>query len=175
MLFALLAAIVLGLASTAGDMLWAGLSLRHRVGYGLVHGAAICLAIGAFVGVHARRPAAGIAAGPVVGLLAAGTFYVLAPWLRYYAMFPAWMFFWVCFAVLQKQLCRDPRWGSALARGAAAALVSGLAFYLISGIWTRPSRGGPNYWFNLSAWTFAFFPGFAALFSRRRGDGPASR
>jgi hypothetical protein len=111
----------------------------------------------------------------VIGLLAAGTFYVLAPWLRYYAMFPAWMLFWLCFAVLQKQLCRDPRWGSAFARGAAAALVSGLAFYLISGIWTRPPRGGPNYWFNLGAWTFAFFPGFAALFVRPRGDRLPSR
>jgi hypothetical protein len=168
-ILALVAAIVLGAASTAGDMLWAGLSLRHRVVYGLVHGAVICLAIGAFVGARAGRPVAGIAAGPAIGLLAAATFYVLAPALGYYAMFPAWMFFWLCFAVLQKRLCREARWAPALARGLAAAVVSGLAFYLISGIWTRPPRGGPNYWYNLAAWTFAFFPGFASLFAGFRG------
>lgn len=165
LIFAVIAAIVLGAASTAGDMLWAGLSLRHRVVYGLVHGAVICLVIGAFVGGRARRLGAGIAAGPVIGLLAATLFYVLAPALGYYGMFPAWMFFWICFAVLQKQLRGERRWAPALARGLAAAIVSGLAFYVISGIWTRPPRSGPNYWYNLGAWTFAFFPGFASLFT----------
>jgi hypothetical protein len=145
-------------------MLWAGLSLRHRVGYGLVHGAIICLLIGAFIGWRAGSPSRGVAAGPIVGVLAAGVFYLLAPWWRYYAMFPAWMFFWVCFALLQKALRRERSWGPSLARGTTAAIVSGLAFYAISGIWTNPPRGGPNYLYNLGAWTFAFFPGFAALF-----------
>ena len=177
MIFAAGAAIALAAAMTAGDMLWAGLSLRHRVGYGLAHGALICLVIGAFVGWHARRPLAGVAFGPLIGLLAAALFYVLAPWLRYSAMFPAWMFFWICFAILQKQLARDGAWGPAIARGVVAAVVSGLAFYLISGVWTRPPRGGPNYFFNFGAWFIAFLPGFLALFTRRRDQavpGPAS-
>jgi hypothetical protein len=167
-----IAAIVLGAASTAGDILWAGLSLRHRVVYGLVHGAVICFAVGGFVGAHAGRTVAGLAAGPIIGLLAAGTFYVLAQWLGYYAMFPAWMSFWLLFALLQQQLGREANRGTALARGLSAAILSGLAFYAISGIWTRPPREGPNYWFNLAAWTFAFFPGFAALFvgARRASD-----
>lgn len=164
---AIIAALVLGIASTAGDMLWAGLSLRHLMVYGLVHGAVICLAIGGFVGWRAGRVGAGLAAGPVVGLLAAGLFYMLAPRLGYHAMFPAWMFFWVCFAVLQRGLRREAAWMPALARGVAAALVSGVAFYAISGIWTRPAPGGPNYLYHLAAWTFAFFPGFAALFVER--------
>jgi hypothetical protein len=161
---AALAALVLGAASTAGDMLWAGLSLRHRMVYGLLHGALICLAIGAFVGWPARRVASGVAAGPLIGLLAAGVFYLLAPRLGYYAMFPAWMFFWICFALLQRWLRREPAWAPALARGVAAAVVSGAAFYAISGIWTRPAPGGPNYLYHFAAWSFAFFPGFAALF-----------
>jgi hypothetical protein len=168
------AALLLGMASTAGDMLWAGLSLRHLMAYGLVHGALICLVIGALVGWHAGRTGTGLAAGPVIGLLAAGLFYVLAPRLGYYAMFPAWMFFWLCFAILQRMLRRDAAWLPALIRGTSAALVSGLAFYAISGIWTRPAPGGPNYLYHFAAWAFAFFPGFVALFAAWRQPLPRS-
>ena len=166
-MFASAAALALAAAMTAGDMLWAGLSLRHRVAYGLAHGALICLVIGGFVGWRARRPAAGLLAGLPIGVLAAGVFYVLAPWLRYSAMFPAWMFFWICFALLQKQLTRERAWLPDLARGACAAVLSGIVFYLISGVWTRPSAGGPNYLFHFAAWFAAFLPGFLALFTRR--------
>jgi hypothetical protein len=169
----LVAALVLGAVSAVGDMLWAGLSLRQRVAYGLLHGAMLCLMIGGFIGRRAGSLWMGIAAGPVVGVLAAGVFYVLAPWLRYYAMFPAWMFFWVCFALLQKLLVREPAWGSALSRGLIAAVGSGLAFYAISGVWTNPPRGGPNYLYNFGAWTVAFLPGFAALFVGPGASGPA--
>lgn len=163
---AILAAVILGAASTVGDFLWAGLSLRHRAVSGLVHGALICLCIGAIVGWQSRRTARGAAAGPLIGFLAAGTFYALAPWFGYYAMFPAWMFFWICFALLQKGMRGERAWTPAIARGLVAAVISGAAFYAISGIWIRPPRGGPNYLYNLGAWTFAFFPGFAILFVR---------
>ena len=168
MTHALIAAVVLGAASTLGDMLWAGLSLRHRMGYGLAHGAAICSFIGAFVGWRAGRLGSGLVAGPLIGLLAAGLFYVLAPWLRYSAMFPAWMFFWICFALLQKLLMREPGWRGAVVRGLVAAVASGAAFYAISGIWTNPPRQGPRYIYNFAAWSVAFLPGFAALFVAAR-------
>ena len=161
---AIVASVILAAASTAGDMLWAGLSLRHRVVSGLLHGAIICLLIGGAVGWHARRTLRGLAAGPVIGFVAAGVFYLLAPWLRYYAMFPAWMFFWICFALLQKTLVYERLWGLAIGRGVVAAIASGLVFYAISGIWTNPPPSGPNYLYNLAAWTIAFIPGFAALF-----------
>lgn len=165
MIFAIGAAFTLAVAMTVGDMLWAGLSLRHRVVSGVSHGALMCLLIGAFIGWRTQRALAGMAAGLPIGVLAAGVFYVLAPWLRYYAMFPAWMFFWICFALLRKQLARDASWAAAIVRGLVAAIVSGLAFYMISGIWTRPPSGGPNYLFNLGAWFVAFLPGFVALFA----------
>lgn len=164
---ALIAALVLGAIMTFGDYVWAVLNLRHRMAYGLVHGAVICLAIGTAIGLRERRPAAGITAGPIIGLLAAGGFYVLAPWLRYSAMFPMWMLFWICFALLQAWLRRERGVGAAATRGLVAAMLSGIAFYAISGIWTRPSPGGPDYLRHFLSWAFAFFPGFAALFFRR--------
>jgi hypothetical protein len=161
---AAVAAVALGVLSTFGDFLWEALRLRHRVVTGVGHGAVICLAIGLAIGLRAERPLPGVIVGPLVGVLAAATFYLLAPALGWNAMFPAWMLFWICFALLQTWLSRGHRWGVALARGLVAALLSGAAFYLVSGMWTKPPRGGPNYAMNLVSWTFAFFPGFLALF-----------
>jgi hypothetical protein len=168
MLHSLIAAVALAAASTAGDMLWAGLSLRNRMGYGLIHGALICLCIGAVIGWRAHRLGLGVVFGPVIGLVAAASFYVLAPRLRYYAMFPAWMLFWICFGLLQRFLQHHGAWFPAILRGVLAAILSGAAFYAISGIWTDPPPGGPNYLYNFGAWTVAFLPGFLALFTGGR-------
>jgi hypothetical protein len=168
MFHAAIASIVLAAVMTFGDFFWAAMNLRHRVAYGIVHGAAMCLFIGAAIGLRERRVLAGVLAGPLIGVLAACSFYLLAPWFRLAAMFPAWMLFWICFALLQGQLARERRIAGGIQRGIVAAVLSGVAFYLISGIWTRHDPGGPNYAWNLAAWSFAFFPGFAALFWNRR-------
>jgi hypothetical protein len=169
MLDALVAALALGAVSTVGDFVWDVLHLRHRMWYGLGHGAVICFSIGAVIGIRERRIVPAIAAGPAIGLIAAGGFYLLAPWLRYSAMFPMWMLFWLCFALLQEWLGPRARSSArrAVIRGLVAALLSGLAFYAISGIWTQPSPGGPNYLQHFLSWSFAFLPGFLALFAGR--------
>jgi hypothetical protein len=172
MLHAILASLLLGAVMTLGDFVWEALTLRHRVAYGLAHGAVLCLGIGAFIGWRTGRVAPGAAAGPLVGVAAAGLFYLLAPSLGWTAMVPAWMFFWMCFGLLQTALRRDRRWGAALLRGATAAVLSGIAFWAISGIWTRPSPGGPDYVRNLWSWTVAFLPGFVCLFTGERGHPP---
>jgi hypothetical protein len=163
MLYAVCSAVVLGAVMTFGDFLWAALNIRHRALNGIVHGAAMCLCLGAAIGIRERRPLAGILAGPLVGAAAACAFYLMAPWLRMSAMFPAWMLFWICFAFLQARMAGERSIGQAAVRGLVAAVLSGVAFYLISGIWT--SHRPPNYLWNLVAWSFAFFPGFAVLFS----------
>jgi hypothetical protein len=160
---ALIASALLAVVATLGDFVWEFWNVRHTALYGVIHGAVFCLAIGAAVGARAGRLLPGILAGPLIGVLAAGVFYVLAPALRMNAMFPAWMLFWICFAFLQRQL-REERASHAIARGLAAAVLSGIAFYLVSGIWTDRAPGGPNYLRNLLSWAFAFFPGFASLF-----------
>lgn len=177
MIHAIAGALLLGAVSTLGDFVWAALRLRHRMGYGLVHGAVVCLCVGLVIGWRARRPGLGAAAGPFIGVAAAGLFYILAPAIGYNAMFPAWMFFWACFGLLQAQLDRRQPYREAVVRGFAAAVLSGLVFYGISGIWSRPSPGGPDYVRHFLAWTIAFLPGFAALFAgiraqpvRQRGD-----
>lgn len=165
---ALLAALLLGSVMTLGDFAWAALQLPHRTAYGIAHGAVMCLALGLVIGRRTGRIAAGALAGPLIGVVAALTFYALAPWLRYGAMFPAWMLFWILFAFLQRHLSQRGNASHAAVHGIVAAILSGVAFYFISGIWTGGTPGEPNYLLNFAAWTFAFFPGFVALFAGER-------
>jgi hypothetical protein len=156
--------------STFGDWVWARFITAHRPLYGLIHGTALCLGIGLYLGLLRRRPATGALAGAAIGLGAAGGYYVLARFIGYAAMFVLWMGLWAAFALLVARGLGDPRRGAADAwvRGALAAIGSGLAFYAISGIWTVHREGGPDYAYNFACWTVAFLPGFLALLVRWR-------
>ena len=167
MVFAVIASVCLGAVMTIGDWLWAALQIRHRVVNGLLHGALMCLCLGIAVGVRAGKPASAAIAGPVIGVIAAGSFYALAPALGWNAMVPAWMLLWILFALLQHWLVTKESIGTAVVRGVAAAVVSGAAFYAISGIWVNDSHTNPNLIRHFGAWTVAFVPGFIALFARR--------
>lgn len=167
MVYALMASLLLAAVMTLGDFAWAAFRIQHRVAFGLIHGAVMCLCVGLAIGIRARKPLAAAIAGPVIGVIAASVFYALARPLGWSAMFPAWMLLWILFAVLQQKLETKDRRGPALIRGIAAALLSGTTFYLISGIWTRDSHEDPNLAAHFAAWSVAFLPGFAALFWRR--------
>jgi hypothetical protein len=164
LIYALIASLLLGAVMTLGDFIWAALRLPHRVAYGLIHGAVMCLCLGLAVGIRARRPRAAAMAGPAIGVLAAAAFYALAPALRWGAMFPAWMLLWMLFALLQRRLDPVESPVAALIRGVSAALLSGAAFYSISDVWTRHAQWSIALQF--AAWSFAFVPGFVALFWR---------
>jgi hypothetical protein len=160
------AALLLGAVMTIGDFVWSYFDIRHSMYAGVSHGAAMCLCIGAVVGGRSGRTGIGAAAGVGIGALAALTFYSMASTLGWGAMLPAWMLFWICFALLQHAFRRGTL-NAAVARGVVAAVLSGLAFYGISGIWTHPSPGGPNYAVHFISWSFAFLPGFVVLFFDR--------
>ena len=164
MLHAIVSAVALGVISLLGDYVWAAMQLRHRMTSGLVHGAVICLCIGAAIGVREGRLARAVAFGPIIGVLAAD---FSTRWCRRCAT-PR-CFQRGCSSGSVSRCCSrtcgaTARLSLAVARGVAAAILSGAAFYAISGIWTRPSPGGPDYLRNLWSWTVAFLPGFLALF-----------
>ena len=150
---------------TLGDYIWAALNLPHLRAYGIAHGAVMCLCFGLVIGWRTGRMAAGALAGPIIGVVAALVFYALAGPLRYVALLPGWMTFWILFAFLQHWLSRSESPERAAVRGFIAAIFSGLVFVAISGIWTR---GSPGYHVNFAAWFVAFLPGFLPLFWGRR-------
>ena len=166
---ALVGALLLGALSTFGDFVWARYVSSHRAVFGLAHGTLLLMAVGLYLGVLRGRAALGALAGALVGLLAAASFYALAPLLGYAAMFVSWMALWIGFASSTRAwAAASPFPAKSLVRGLLAAVGSGLAFWAISGIWTHPAPGGPRYAYNFLCWTLAFLPGFAALLLRGR-------
>jgi feruloyl esterase len=163
-MFALAASLALAAVMTTGDWLWSALHIQHRVAAGVTHGAIMCLCVGLAVGVRTNRLRLAGLGGPLIGAAAAGTFYLLAPVLRWSAMLPAWMLLWLLFALLQLLLARNETLGTTIKRGILAALLSGLAFYLISDIWIHEAAHR-SLLVHFGAWAFAFLPGFVALFA----------
>lgn len=160
---ALISTAILAFVATFGDWVWASFLSRHVMVAGLLHGALLCLAMGAVLALPTRRVAAGAAWGVIVGIAAAATFYALAPLLGYGAMLPAWFALWVLLALAQRRFAAAAPWRGAVVRGAIAGTASGAAFYLVSGMWTGWNPAQINYLDHLARWAFAFAPGFLAL------------
>ena len=162
------ASLILATLSTTGDFLWAHFEIPHRTIAGILHGALLCVCMGAvlgYTGGSTRSVLVGAIGGIAVGVLSAASFYLLRLLTGFGAMIAAWMVLWVLAAMLHRwvgSLSISPQ--ATLTRGVVAAVSSGFAFYAISGIWTDPPPGGPNLPFNFLCWSIAFLPGFLSLF-----------
>jgi hypothetical protein len=154
---ALAGALLIAAVSTAGDFVWAGLHLRHRVVYGLAHGAILFLCMGAYFGSLHNRTLRGALTGAAIGLAAAGSFYLLSPFAGYSIMFFVWAFVWIALAMVAR---------AGPGRGVLAMIGSGLGFYLISDIWRPFDPEGWDYAVHFLSWTVAYLPGFFALLYR---------
>jgi hypothetical protein len=172
LLSAALGSLCAALLSTLGDFVWARFIPAHQAVYGLIHGTALGLGIGLYLGVLRQRPARGGLVGAAIGFGAAAGFYGLALFVGYLAMFVLWMALWAAFGMLEGRGLGPPLVPrrEAIVRGLLAALGSGAAFYLVSGIWTNPRPGGPDYAHHLLCWTIAFLPGFFFLLVRTPGS-----
>jgi hypothetical protein len=170
-------ALLLGALSTFYDFVWARFGVEHSMLSGVVHGMTLLSAAGLVLGLPPRRPVAGLVGGAAVGLLAAASFYAVYPFMTYLgAIVAAWMLLWLLFGVLEAMLRRARLLQArVLARGLVAAVLSGLAFWLISDIWTDHTKPVNHAW-NFLRWSFAYFPGVAALLLlfKDRATPPAS-
>jgi len=163
-----LASLAIAALSTFGDFIWATWLPEHRAGYGFAHGLLLFSAVGLVFGVLAGRPGAGAATGAAIGAGAAGVYYLFSPLFGYATMFVVWFAIWVALGASYARLSGSTAPARiVLARGLMAAAASGLAFYLISGIWRPFDPQGVDYLVHFAAWTFAYFPGFAALLLAR--------
>ena len=155
MIHALAGALVLAAISTAGDFVWANWRVRHLAVYGVIHGVVMFLVAGYVLGARNGRGIPSAIGGVIAGVAGAASFYALRPLLGYSAMFLSWIVVWVVLGYASK---------AGVTRGVAAALLSGVAFYLVSGMWMPFNPSGPlDYAEHFVRWTIAFLPGFAAL------------
>jgi hypothetical protein len=173
---AIIGAALVAAVSTLGDFVWAGFNLRHRVVYGLAHGAILFLCMGAYFGSLQNKTLIGALYGAAIGLAAAGSFYLLAPLAGYSVMFFIWAFIWLALAWLVTRILPAPIAPNApsapsapnapnapILRGVLAMIGSGVGFYLISGIWRPFDPEGWDYAVHFVSWTVAYLPGFLAL------------
>jgi hypothetical protein len=161
---ALIGAVWLGALSTLGDLFWANLTGPHLQIYGIVHGAILFFSIGLVLGVVSKRPLSGGIAGILIGATAAGSFYLLRPAMGRWTMVILYVGAWVGLSAVHARFNAQPAGSAeAITRGALAAVLSGAAFYLASGVWRPFNPVGWDYLTHFFAWTFAYLPGFAAL------------
>jgi len=154
--------------ATLGDYVWFECGVRHTPVHGVIHGAALLLAVGLVLGHHAGALMRGAVGGVVAGVGGALAFYAVVGLAGYLgALIAAWVFMWIVLAAvaawLRGALGAVGRWA---VPGVLAAVGSGLTFYLVSGIWTDHPESR-NYLWHLMAWTVAWAPGIAALTWRR--------
>ena len=167
--------LVVALVATLGDYTWYTLGVRHNIATGIVHGAVLLTAVGAVLGIDAGRFLRGLPIGALSGVGGALIYYLLVAVMdrRTYgtAIPAAWVGMWLLIALLDGRWLRAPQrrpWGEIVLRGVLAAVLSGIAFYLVMNtLWGRPPAAGRNYFVQFGAWVVAWSPGLLALTLRR--------
>ena len=164
---------ILGVAlvATLADYTWYTLQVRHSITTGIIHGAVLLTAVGAVLGLDAGRVLKGLPIGTVSGVGGALIYYLLIALVdrrTYGTAIPAsWVGMWLLVALLDGRWLRAPQrrpWGEIAIRGMLAAIVSGIAFYLVMNtLWGRPPATGRNYLLQFAAWAVAWAPGLLAL------------
>ena len=162
---------VVAAVATLGDWVWYTFDVRHGMAAGIIHGALLLTVVGGALGAAAGRTARGVPIGTLAGIGAALAYYVILALTggeTYGASIPAaWIVMWLLLATLEGRWLRAPQcrsWREIAARGALAALLGGVAFYLELGtLWGAPPERGRNYVVQFAAWTFAWAPGLLAL------------
>jgi len=166
---ALISTIVLALLATAGDAVWATWPPRNTAIAGVIHGALLFLVVGAMLGRPQGRALAGAGWGLLAGIAGALAFYALAPLVGYGAMFVAWFALWIVLGIATfVMLAPAKRPLEGLMRGLAAGVLSGLAFYAVSGMWRNWNPATISYADHIGRWTIAFLPAFLSLQLRAR-------
>jgi hypothetical protein len=161
---------VVAAVATAGDYVWYTYGVEHRMSAGIVHGIVLLTSVGLVIGAARGRVLRGLPLGALSGLGGALIYYLLVALMdrRTYgtAIPAAWVMMWLLLAALDGRWLCEPRraWKGIAARGLAAAVLGGLAFYLVlNALWGRPPASGRNYLVQFFAWAFAWAPGLIAL------------
>jgi hypothetical protein len=168
---------ILGVAlvATIADYTWYTVGVRHTITSGIIHGAVLLTAVGAVLGLDAGRVVKGLPIGTLSGIGGALIYYLLIALVdrrTYGSAIPlSWVGMWLLVAILDGRWLRAPHrrsWVEIAMRGVLAAILGGIAFYLVMNtLWGRPPATGRNYFVQFCAWVVAWAPGLLALTAGR--------
>jgi hypothetical protein len=164
---ALVGSLLLATLSTLADYIWYRDIPGHQVLSGSIHGASLFAALGAYLGWRKGKFLVGLLGGLGSGLIAALSFYALAPFGGYNMMLVSWLILWILLAGLQTHL--DGRFDAARAFGRgvitsiAAALGFGVVLFQLYRAWPPETF---SVFKHFVAWSMAYLPGLYVLLKK---------
>lgn len=164
---ALVGSLLLATLSTIADYVWYLDIPRHQVLSGSIHGASLFAALGAYLGWRKGKPGVGLLGGLLSGVLAALSFYALAPLGGYNMMLVSWLLLWILLAALQTHLDGRLDIPKALGRGVVTSIAAALGFAVVL---FQLYRQWPPETFSVFrhfvAWSMAYLPGLYVLLKK---------
>ena len=164
---ALVGSVLLAVLSTVADYVWFLNIPQHQVTSGAIHGSTLFAALGLYLGWRKGKAGIGALGGLLSGLVAALSFYVLAPIGGYSMMLVSWLILWIMLAALQTYLDGRLDLAKALGRGIITSIVAGLGFAVVL---FQLYRGWPpdtfSFFKHFVAWSMAYLPGLYVLLKR---------
>jgi hypothetical protein len=164
---ALIGSMLLAVLSTVADYVWFRDIPQHQVSSGMIHGSVLFAALGGYLGWRKGKAVAGAIGGWLSGMLAALSFYALAPIGGYSMMLVSWLLLWIMLAALQTHLDGRLDMAKAIGRGFATSIAAGLGFAVVL---FQLYRGWPPAEFpvvrHFVAWSMAYLPGLYVLLKR---------
>jgi hypothetical protein len=164
---ALIGSVLLATLSTVADYVWFLDIPRHQVLSGSIHGAVLFAALGAYLGWRKGKFAVGLVGGLLSGVIAALSFYALAPLGGYNMMLVSWVLLWIMLATLQTYLDGRLDVAKAAGRGIVTSIAAALGFAVVL---FQLYRGWPPESFSVfrhfMAWSMAYLPGLYVLLKK---------
>lgn len=164
---AVVGSVLLATLSTIADYVWFLNIPQHQVASGAIHGSMLFAALGAYLGWRKGKAGVGALGGLLSGLVAALSFYVLAPLVGYNMMLVSWLILWIILAGLQTHLDGRLDLAKAVGRGVITAIVAAIGFGVVL---FELYRGWPPATFSafkhFVAWSMAYLPGLYVLLKR---------
>ena len=164
---AIVGSLLLAVLSTVADYVWFLDIPQHQVLSGSIHGAVLFAALGAYLGWRKGQLGVGAIGGLLSGMIAALSFYALAPLGGYPMMLVSWVLLWILLAALQTHLEGTLSSARAIGRGLVTSIVAGLGFGVVL---FELYRGWPPAEFpavkHFIAWAMAYLPGLYVLLKR---------
>jgi hypothetical protein len=164
---AFVGSLLLATLSTVADYVWFVNIPGHQVSSGLIHGATLFATLGAYLGFRKGQIVAGAIGGLISGMVAAGSFYVLAPFGGYNVMLVSWLILWILLAALQTHLDGRLDMAKAIGRGVITSIVAALGFGVV--LFQLYRRWPPetfSVFKHFVAWSMAYLPGLYVLLKR---------